>query len=247
MEFETEFTGVTTGESPAPEATDNQTAPEESAVDNQSSELQDNEQADIQDSTTIQTVPYDRFSEVNNENKQLKEQIGKLLDLQLHNSRPQTQQQGQEEMDLVDQIVGDEEFITKDKLKEIVKYLNNTVNNTVQTVNQTVNRSSKEQILMQEEQSFRQSNADYDTVIKNIPQKVLTSLLQSYENPKELIAVAYQTGKAFTPQKATETKQQAKQPAQKPVTLNSVKGTSAGRTDEKPPSFEEEFRQSIGR
>ena len=244
LDFETEFSGVETTESPAVETeVTQQAAPEDGAAEQTSIEQGTEAQADIQDGQEEKTVPYDRFSEVNTENKQLKEQINKLLELQLQSTKPQ-QQQKQEDVDLIEQILGDEEFVTKDKLREILKLQNNLINQNLGNVNQV----SKEQILMQHEAVFRQSNPDYDTVIKQIPQKLTVALLQTYgSNPAELIQEAYRLGKAYAPVKktASEVAAQAKT-EKKVVTLNDMKSTGIQKTPEKV-SFEEEFRASIGR
>jgi hypothetical protein len=188
-------------------------------------------QADIQDgSQGEQNIPYDRFSEVNERLKAAEAREQRLIELLGRNPSPTVPQIQQEpEIDIVDKIVGEDLFITKDQMREILKYQKQ---HTDQVLN-TTTQSSRDQALSQTEVAFRQTAPDYDEVIKNIPPKLVQSLYSSFDNPAELVNAAYNIGKSFAPQKPTAASvvKQAGQNTQvqpKVVVANEIKGGSAG-------------------
>jgi hypothetical protein len=186
-------------------------------------------QTDIQDGTQgAQTVPFDRFSEVNERLRITEENNRKLIEL-LGRNPAQAQAPKEPEIDLVDQIVGDDMFVTKDQMREILKVQSQR---TEQVLGQTT-QSSRALMLNQTEEVFRQQTPDYDTVISQIPPKVIHSLMGVYTDPRELVQAAYNVGKGFIPQKpsAAQVVKQAGQQTQvqpKAVVANEIKGGGTG-------------------
>jgi hypothetical protein len=188
-------------------------------------------QADIQDgSQGEQNIPYDRFSEVNERLKAAEAREQRLIELLGRNpSQAPAQNQQEPEIDIIDKIVGEDLFVTRDQMKEILKYQKQHTDQVLQSTTQ----SSREQNLIQTETAFRQANADYDSVIANIPPKLIQSLYMAYDSPAELVQAAYNVGKSFAPQKPTAASvvKQAGQNTQalpKAVVANEIKGGGAG-------------------
>ena len=192
-------------------------------------------QADIQDGTPgVQTVPYDRFNEVTTENKQLRDQINKILELQL-GTRPQQQLQPTQEFkpksdaEIISEVVGDDGFLTPDHMIEIMRRKDEQSNRIASVQSQ----NHREESLIQHETVFRQTNPDYDQVIANIPQHIARALMQSIDNPAVLVAEAYKLSKAYVPQQ-TSAGQVARQAqgkpttAPRPITANQIKGGGTG-------------------
>ena len=219
--FETEMTDVTSDPSTLTEETEQiETPAEEAEVEQQeTSEVP----ADIQDSTQSQSVPYDRFQEIVNDNKQLKEQLNMLMQLQLNN-KPQQQAQEQKAPEF---DIDDDAFLTGADVKRLI----NTLEEKRSRDTQSITQSTREQMLIQHETVFRQANPDYDTTIANIPKPIVNALMQSITNPAELVTEAYKLGKAYAPikAKAADIAAKGRQPqTPKPPTLTDIKGGKGG-------------------
>jgi len=221
MDFETEMTDVMSDPSTLTEEPEQieETPAEEAEVEQQeTSEVQ----ADIQDSTQSQSVPYDRFQEIVKHNQQLTEQVNMLMQLQLNNKPQQQQEQKAPEFD-----IDDDAFLTGADVKRLL----NTIESKRQQETQTFTQSTREQMLIQHETVFRRANPDYDTTIANIPKPIVNALMQSITNPAELVTEAYKLGKAYAPVKTTAAAVAAKagqKQTQKPPTLTDIKGGKGG-------------------
>ena len=220
MDFETEMTDVMSDPSTLTEEPEQiETPAEEAEVEQQeTSEVQ----ADIQDSTQSQSVPYDRFQEIVKHNQQLTEQVNMLMQLQLNNKPQQQQEQKAPEFD-----IDDDAFLTGADVKRLMQ----TLESKRQQETQTFTQSTREQMLIQHETVFRQANPDYDTTIANIPKPIVNALMQSITNPAELVTEAYKLGKAYAPVKTTAAAVAAKagqKQTQKPPTLTDIKGGKGG-------------------
>jgi hypothetical protein len=236
MDFETEMTDVMSDPSTLTEEQITETSVEETEVEPQeTAEVQ----ADIQDSTQSQSVPYDRFQEIVKHNQQLTDQVNMLMQLQLNNKSQQQQEQKAPEFD-----IEDDAFLTGADVKRLLQ----NIESKRQQETQTFTQSTREQMLIQHETVFRQANPDYDIVISNIPKSIVNALMQSITSPAELIAEAYKLGKAYAPVKPTAAEiasQANKAKPAKAVTLNSVKGSAIPKGTEKV-SFETEFKAGFG-
>lgn len=223
---------------------EDQTSNEQLAVEPDFNEDQSGDSGNIQDANTQseQTIPYDRFAEVNERLRATEENNRKLIEL-LGRNPGQSQQKSQDsEIDIIDKIVGEDMFISKDQMREILKAQEQKIN---QVANNT-SQSSRENALAQTEILFRQSTPDYDTVIKNIPPKLIQSLVQTYDDPQELVKTAYSIGKSLAPQKPTAqqvVKQagQSNQSTPKAVVANNIKGGGTGKTVDQ--YLDEKFNQ----
>ena len=240
MDFETEMTDVMSDPSTLTEEPEQIETPAEEAEVEQQEEATE-VQADIQDSTQSQSVPYDRFQEIVKDNQQLKEQLNMLMQLQLNN-KPQQQAQEQKAPEF---DIDDDAFLTGADVKRLL----NTLEEKRSRDTQSITQSTREQMLIQHETVFRQANPDYDTTIANIPKPIVNALMQSITNPAELVTEAYKLGKAYAPvkAKAADIASQANKakPVTKAVTLNSVKGSATPKGTEKV-SFETEFKAGFG-
>ena len=222
MDFETEMTDVMSDPSTLTEEPEQIETPAEEAEVEQQEEATE-VQADIQDSTQSQSVPYDRFQEIVKHNQQLTEQVNMLMQLQLNN-KPQQQAQEQKAPEF---DIDDDAFLTGADVKRLI----NTLEEKRSRDTQSITQSTREQMLVQHETVFRQANPDYDTTIANIPKPIVNALMQSITNPAELVTEAYKLGKAYAPVKAKAADIAAKgtqKPTQKPPTLTDIKGGKGG-------------------
>ena len=219
MEFD-ELDDVLSESSPLTEETEQIETPAEEAEGEQQESAE--VQADIQDSKQSQSVPYERFHEIIKQNQQLTEQINMLMQLQLNNKPQQAQEPKPAEFD-----IDDEAFLTGADVKRLITALEERRSRETQNITQ----STREQMLIQNEAMFRQLNPDYDTVIANIPKHIASALMQSIQNPAELVTEAYRLGKAYAPVKTTAAEIAAKagsqKQSQKPPTLTDIKGGKA--------------------
>ncbi len=201
---------------------------DESVVE-QDFENQSEVQGDIQDTTqSEQTIPYDRFSEVNERNKELADTNRKLMEL-LGRSQPQQQQINETEKNILDEIL-DDDLLTGKDLKKVLQTIEHK-----QTQNyQHLSQAQKQTLIEQHESILRTQAPDYDDVIKNLDPKLVQTLYSTYDDPSELVKVAYKVAKGLTPQKASASEiakaNNTQQVKTKPVIANDIKGGATGKS-----------------
>jgi len=176
-----------------------------------------------------QKVPYERFKEIIDDNRRLKEQIEILTKLQLGMQQQQPEVKKEEDFN-----IEDEAFITGADVKKLLKMIENKTANEKQEIVQ----QSQKQLLEQHEAVFRQLNPDYEDAIKAIPTQIALALVNSIQNPAVLVQEAYKLGKAYqlhsqqNKPKAADIAAKVKTQTQttKTPTLNDVKGASPAKS-----------------
>lgn len=176
-----------------------------------------------------QKVPYERFKEIIDDNRRLKEQIEILTKLQLGIQQQQPEVEKEEDFN-----IEDEAFITGADVKKLLKMIENKTANEKQEIVQ----QSQKQLLEQHEAVFRQLNPDYEDAIKVIPTQIALALVNSIQNPAVLVQEAYKLGKAYqlysqqNKPKAADIAAKVKTQTQttKTPTLNDVKGASPAKS-----------------
>ncbi len=176
-----------------------------------------------------QKVPYERFKEIIDDNRRLKEQIEILTKLQLGMQQQQPEVKKEEDFN-----IEDEAFITGADVKKLLKMIENKTANEKQEIFQ----QSQKQLLEQHEAVFRQLNPDYEDAIKAIPTQIALALVNSIQNPAVLVQEAYKLGKAYqvysqqNKPKAADIAAKVKTQTQttKTPTLNDVKGASPAKS-----------------
>ncbi|HPU30102.1 MAG TPA: hypothetical protein PLM71_07255 [Syntrophorhabdaceae bacterium] len=178
-----------------------------------------------------QKVPYERFKEIIDDNRRLKEQIEILTKLQLGMQQQQPEVKKEEDFNIE---IEDEAFITGADVKKLLKMIENKTANEKQEIVQ----QSQKQLLEQHEAVFRQLNPDYEDAIKAIPTQIALALVNSIQNPAVLVQEAYKLGKAYqllsqqNKPKAADIAAKVKTQTQttKTPTLNDVKGASPAKS-----------------
>lgn len=207
-------------------------------VDGNVEDTQATEQGDIQDSNQVEkTVPVDVVESIRQEMKAVKEERDRILNLVLEGKHlPQQQVQPVAEPDPFAGIDRDD-FITVGGAMDLWEKKQAQINaRAAQEAHQV-----KVTKLGETEASFRQTNPDYDEVVKVLPKDIQISLFKTYPDTTELVNVAYKIGKALKGESVPSTastvaakvdvENKINQNLNKPKTLSQAKGASTNSDD----------------
>lgn len=231
-------------EVPVTPAMEEQTPAEEIAQEEEVTETTTDEQPESQ-AENVKTVPLEVVESMREQMKEIKEQNKLLQNLLLSQKQEQPQSKAEPDPD-----IDPDTFLTYGQVKQLLEKKLGEVNQTREQDRQ----ATREERITSYEATFRESNPDYDEVVKAIPTYMVKALFDEISDPRTLVENAYKFAKALNggtaapkPQvkpKAEDVAGKIQQNQNKPKTITAVKGTSA--TSEVSLSPEQMFRDRFG-
>jgi hypothetical protein len=219
----------------------------ETGVDGNVEDTQTTEQSNIPDAPQeMRTVPVDVVESMRREMQEIKAERDRMLALIIEGKQPQRQPEPE-----ADPYAGidPESFLTAGQMMDYLKKQQEQVNNRAARESQV----AREQKLVSHETSFRESNPDYDDTIKALPVNVIQSLYQTYQDPAELVNVAYKMAKALkgeapsntsTVKAKVDVENKINKNLNQPKTLSQAKGSSDNDNSLSPQDF---YKSRFGR